>query len=324
MTAPAIRPIRRLLVANRGEIAVRLTRVRAASRRSRSTPRSTAAPCMSARPTRRSSSGPAPAEGHLRIDAILDAAAARAERDPSLGDHGFRPDRTRPLPRPRGRRRTSSGRRPKRSRRWARSSARASAWSGPACRRARRGACGSERRRRPRRCPGVGLPVVVKASAGGGGGKGLRVVTASTRSTSRLPRARATRRARSATARSTWRGGSSVRAMSRSRSSPTRTVKLSQRECSIERRHRQIVEETPSGAAVRARRSQAAGMKKRSTASLIILDMKRYIISYMSGGGKQGEGNSQFSGPRARAIQSALCGWRGSRGEIVNADSMQV
>ena len=107
----------------------------------------------------------------------------------------------------------------------------------------------------------IGLPVVVKASAGGGG-KGMRVVTALDALDESIAAAR-----REAT-RAFGDGTLYVeRRVERPRHVEIRIfadahggcVHLFERECSIQRRHQKIVEETPSPAltpAVRARRSQ--------------------------------------------------------------------
>ena len=110
----------------------------------------------------------------------------------------------------------------------------------------------------------IGLPVVVKASAGGGG-KGMRVVTdVGRRSTSRLPRRGA---------RPTRAFGDGTLYVERRVERPRHVeiqvfadahggcVHLFERECSIQRRHQKIVEETPSPAltpALRARMGEAA------------------------------------------------------------------
>ena len=95
----------------------------------------------------------------------------------------------------------------------------------------------------------LGFPVLLKATSGGGG-KGMRVVNSPGRS-SRPPTApRAPRpRRRSATDPSTSSARSSPPGTSRSRCSATReggVLTLGERECSIQRRHQKLIEESPS------------------------------------------------------------------------------
>ena len=109
----------------------------------------------------------------------------------------------------------------------------------------------------------VGCPLLVKPAAGGGG-IGMKVV----RDLAELPAAlgagppRGARR--SATARSTSSGWSSGRGTSRCRSSAIAhgtIVHLFERECSAQRRHQKVIEETPCPAltpALRARMGAAA------------------------------------------------------------------
>ena len=102
----------------------------------------------------------------------------------------------------------------------------------------------------------LGFPLLIKASAGGGG-KGMSRVDADRGpARPRSRRAAGSRKRRSATARCTSRGCSRAPATSSSRSSATRrgiTCRLFERECSVQRRHQKIVEETPSPALERAR-----------------------------------------------------------------------
>ena len=93
----------------------------------------------------------------------------------------------------------------------------------------------------------IGYPVLVKASAGGGG-KGMRVVACA----SELPEALASARREALSAfgdetlllEKRW----SSRATSRYRFGDTHghVIALGERECSIQRRHQKVIEETPS------------------------------------------------------------------------------
>ena len=97
----------------------------------------------------------------------------------------------------------------------------------------------------------IGYPVIVKATAGGGG-RGMRVVRAPRRSCRTRSRRRSARRRRpSASATCTSRNTSSRRGTSSSRSSAIShgtVVHLGERECSIQRRHQKLIEESPSPA----------------------------------------------------------------------------
>ena len=105
--------------------------------------------------------------------------------------------------------------------------------------------------RRRRSASEIGYPVVLKAAAGGGG-KGMRVVARAEELAERAAhRRRARRRPRSATGRSTSRSS-----IDRPRHVEIQVladphgnvVHLGERECSIQRRHQKLVEESPSPA----------------------------------------------------------------------------
>jgi acetyl-CoA carboxylase biotin carboxylase subunit len=262
----AIRPIRRLLVANRGEIAVRVMR---ACRERGVVPIAVHSSIdRGALHVREADEaieigGPAPAESYLRIDAILDA-AARTRADAIHPGYGFLSE----------------------------NAAFATAcrdagviFVGPPPEAIRAMGSKLEARQRMERAgvpvvPGatpadqsdagiraaalaIGLPVVVKASAGGGG-KGMRVVADLAALDESIAAAR-----REAT-RAFGDGTLYVeRRVDRPRHVEIQVfadghggcVHLFERECSIQRRHQKIVEETPSPAltpAIRARMGEAA------------------------------------------------------------------
>ena len=114
----------------------------------------------------------------------------------------------------------------------------------------------------------IGWPVMLKP-AHGGGGKGMRIVGRAADSPPRS-RPRGARRAPpSGTRRCCSSATSSARATSRCRWWPTRTapsLHLGERECSIQRRHQKVVEETPSPALSprRAPRAVRGGRRRRA------------------------------------------------------------
>ena len=258
--------MRRLLVANRGEIAVRVMR---ACRERGIVPIAVHSSIdRGALHVREADEafeigGPAPAESYLRIDAILEA-AAKTRADAIHPGYGFLSENAGFAAACRDAGVIFVGPPRKRSRRWARSLARGNAWSAPAC-----PSC--QARRPPTRpMPGsappqwaIGLPVVVKASAGGGG-KGMRVVTDPAALDEAIAAAR--REAQRAFGDGTL---YVERRVDRPRHVEIQVfadahggcVHLFERECSIQRRHQKIVEETPSPAltpAIRARMGAAA------------------------------------------------------------------
>jgi acetyl-CoA carboxylase biotin carboxylase subunit len=263
-TAP--RPIRRLLVANRGEIAVRVMR---ACRELGIVPIAVHSSIdRGALHVREADvsveiGGPAPAESYLRADAILDA-AARTRADAVHPGYGFLSENA--------------------------AFAAACRDAGvifvgppPAAISAMGSKLGARERMQRAGVPVVpgatpvdqsdagvraaalalGLPVVVKASAGGGG-KGMRVVTDAGALDESIAAAR----------REAMRAfGDGTLYVERRVERPRHVeiqivadahggcVHLFERECSIQRRHQKIVEETPSPAltpAIRARMGEAA------------------------------------------------------------------
>ena len=109
----------------------------------------------------------------------------------------------------------------------------------------------------------LGFPLLLKAAAGGGG-RGMRVVRSRESSRTRSTRRAARRRPRSATTACSPSATSSGRGMSRSSCSATQhgnVVALGERDCSIQRRHQKVLEESPSPAVdptLRAAMSDAA------------------------------------------------------------------
>jgi acetyl-CoA carboxylase biotin carboxylase subunit len=260
------RPIRRLLVANRGEIAVRVMR---ACRERGIAPIAVHSTIDRAALHVREADeaieigGPAPAESYLRIDAILEAAAktradaihpgygflsenaafAAACRDAGVIFVGPPPEAITAMGSKLGARERMEG---------------AGVPVVP-------GATPADQTDAGVRAAAlaIGLPVVVKASAGGGG-KGMRVVTDVAALDESIAAAR--REAQRAFGDGTL---YVERRVERPRHVEIQVfadahgncVHLFERECSIQRRHQKIVEETPSPAltpAVRARMGEAA------------------------------------------------------------------
>ena len=100
----------------------------------------------------------------------------------------------------------------------------------------------------------IGYPVIIKAVAGGGG-RGMRIVQGARRSAACVQdRAARGRGGIRASATSTSRNTSNRRATSSSRCSGDHhgnVVHLGERECSIQRRHQKLLEESPSVAVIR-------------------------------------------------------------------------
>ena len=255
-TGPDALMFKKVLIANRGEIALRVIRAcreLGRRRRWRCTPRPTASRCTSASPTTTSASARRPAaQSYLKIPSIIAAAeitgadaihpgygflaenAEFAETCRRLEHHVHRPHR-RPDP--------PDGRQGDRARGWRRK---------PACR-----PCPA--RPAPIEDPDealafaeeIGFPVIIKAAAGGGG-KGMRIAqdaeqfaqlvrAGAERGAGRVRQRRGLRREVPAAARGT----------SSSRSSATsigNVVHLGERDCSVQRRHQKLIEESPSPA----------------------------------------------------------------------------
>jgi acetyl-CoA carboxylase biotin carboxylase subunit len=263
----ATRPIRRLLVANRGEIAVRVMR---ACRERGIVPIAVhssidrgALHVREADEAIEIGTGPAPAESYLRIDALLDAAAA-SRADAIHPGYGFLSENAAfaaacrdagvifvgPPPEAIAAMGSKLGARER--------MARAGVPVVP-------GATPADQTDAGIRAAAlaIGLPVVVKASAGGGG-KGMRVVTDAAALDESIAAAR--REALRAFGDGTL---YVERRLERPRHVEIQVfadthghcVHLFERECSIQRRHQKVVEETPSPAltpGVRARMGEAA------------------------------------------------------------------
>ena len=109
----------------------------------------------------------------------------------------------------------------------------------------------------------IGYPLIVKAAAGGGG-KGMKLVArARRRPNARSSRPSARARSSSPTGASTSSATSRIRATSRCRCSPTRhgnVIHLGERDCTIQRRHQKLIEETPSPAVDEALRERIGGI----------------------------------------------------------------
>ncbi|HVT07843.1 MAG TPA: acetyl-CoA carboxylase biotin carboxylase subunit [Polyangia bacterium] len=115
----------------------------------------------------------------------------------------------------------------------------------------------------------IGLPVIIKASAGGGG-RGMKVVDSKSRLSAQLAAARSEAQAGF--------GNPNVyleRYVGRPRhievqvlGDGSRAIALGERECSIQRRHQKLVEEAPSVALDDERRSQLLAVARKATESL--------------------------------------------------------
>jgi acetyl-CoA carboxylase biotin carboxylase subunit len=115
----------------------------------------------------------------------------------------------------------------------------------------------------------IGLPVIIKASAGGGG-RGMKIVEDRGRLSAQLAAARSEAQAGF--------GNSAVyleRYISRPRhvevqvlGDGNRAIALGERECSIQRRHQKLVEEAPSVALDDARRNELLRIARKATESI--------------------------------------------------------
>ena len=265
------RMFRRVLVANRGEIAVRVIRALHELGVEAVAVYSTADARRAARPARRPRGLHRPAAGRARATCRsrrVVAAATTTGCEAVHPGYGFlaenpafvaRLRRQRPRLRRAGRGRDGADGRQGRRRRRSCSAAGVPLVPGHRGRAdARRGARGG--------ATSSAIPVLLKATAGGGG-KGMRLVHGPTSSRAPTPPRRARRRRRSATARST----------SRRRSSPARHVEiqvlcdghggvltLGERECSIQRRHQKLIEESPSPALTPETREEMEAAAERA------------------------------------------------------------
>ena len=115
----------------------------------------------------------------------------------------------------------------------------------------------------------IGLPVIIKASAGGGG-RGMKIVENKSRLAAQLAAARSEAQVGF--------GNPAVyleRYIGRPRhvevqvlGDGSRAVALGERECSIQRRHQKLVEEAPSVALDDARRSKLLGIARKATEAI--------------------------------------------------------
>jgi acetyl-CoA carboxylase biotin carboxylase subunit len=115
----------------------------------------------------------------------------------------------------------------------------------------------------------IGLPVIIKASAGGGG-RGMKIVEDRSRLSAQLAAARSEAQAGF--------GNPNVyleRYIARPRhvevqvlGDGTRAIALGERECSIQRRHQKLVEEAPSVALDDARRNELMRIARKATESI--------------------------------------------------------
>ena len=260
----------RVLIANRGEVAVRVIRAlhelgveavavySTADAGALHTRLADRAVCVG--PAARRRELPADPLDHRRRD---DDALRR--RPPGLGLPGREPGLRRGLPRQRARLRRPERRDDGPNGR--QGASRSTSWPPPAFR-----SCPAPtaRRRSTRPAPRPkrpAIPVLLKAVAGGGG-KGMRLVAGARRARRSVPDGRGRGRGRvRRPAASTSRRRSCRRGTSRSRCSPTAqggVLTLGERECSIQRRHQKLIEESPSPALTPETREQMEDAAERA------------------------------------------------------------
>ena len=136
----------------------------------------------------------------------------------------------------------------------------------------------------------IGYPLIIKARAGGGG-KGWRSSGSPDEAERASRRRRGRGRSTSPTRGSTSSASSRTRGTSRCRSSRTRhgnVIHLGERDCTIQRRHQKLVEETPSPAVDEAlpgadrpdrrRRRAAAGYRSAGTVEGLLTARGRVLL----------------------------------------------
>ena len=228
------REIRKLLVANRGEIAVRVFRT---CRELGIATVAVAVPADAGALHARSADETVPIASYLALGGAHPRRAAdRCGCDPS----GLRVPGREPRVRRRGR-----GGRPDLGRAPGRGDAGGRRQAGVQARRPRGGSPDARGTARPRRSASRSSSRRPQAAGAGACGSCARPTSSTTRSTPLAAR----RRPRSATTLSSASATSTRRGTSRSSSSPTShgtVLALGERECSIQRRHQKVLEESPS------------------------------------------------------------------------------